>query len=180
LTLTLQGQRMRLATLFLPPALLLAAAAEAQEAAPRSAEPRARAQAALIYPLTVIVRSNLDFGFLGVTAAGTAVINPDTGALSTTGGVTALGGQPRPATFIGAARSATVVNLKLPNQPVTLTRVGGTETMQLRSFTLQGQDKRAIARMTSFEFNVGGTLVVGANQAEGLYSGTFDIIVQYP
>lgn len=159
---------------------LLPVGAAGAQAVPRSAEPRARTQAALIYPLTVIVRSNLDFGYLGVSAAGTAVIDPNTGALRTTGGVTALGGQARPATFIGAARSATVVNLKLPNQPVTLTRVGGTETMQLRDFTLQGQDKRALARMTSFEFNVGGTLVVAATQAEGLYSGTFDITVQYP
>jgi hypothetical protein len=94
--------------------------------------------------------------------------------------VTSLGGLPRPATFVGAARSATVVNLKLPNQPITLTRVGGTQTMQVRDFTLQGQDKRALARMTSFEFNVGGTLVVGAGQAEGIYTGSFEVTVQYP
>jgi hypothetical protein len=170
---------MRLALLLTLPALLLGTAASAQ-VTPRSAAPRAQAQAALIYPLTVVVRSSLDFGYLGVTAAGTAIIDPNTGALRTTGGVTALGGQPRPATFIGAARSASVVNLKVPNQPITLRRVDGTETMQLRDFTLQGQDKRAIARMTSFEFNVGGTLVVAATQAEGLYTGTFDITVQYP
>lgn len=161
------------------PALFVAAAAEAQQA-PRSALPRAQAQTALIYPLTVVVKNGMDFGYLGVNAAGTAVINPETGVLTTTGGVTRLGGQPTPATFIGAARSASVVNIKVPNQPITLTRVGGTETMQLRNFTLQGQDKRAIARMTSFEFNVGGTLVVAAGQVEGLYSGSFDITVQYP
>lgn len=171
---------MRRILLLVPAALFLASAAEAQQVAPSSAVPRQQAQAALIFPLTVIVKNHMDFGYLGVTAAGTAVIDPNTGALGTTGGVTRLGGQPRPATFIGAARSATVVNIRVPNQPVTLTRVGGTETMQLRNFTLQGQDKRAIARMTSFEFNVGGTLVVAAGQAEGLYSGTFDIIVQYP
>ena len=162
------------------PALLLASAAEAQQASARSATPRAAAQTALIYPLTVVVKNNMDFGYLGVTAAGTAVIDANSGLLSTTGGVTSLGGRPSPATFIGAARSASVVNIRIPNQPVTLTRVGGTETMQLRNFTLQGQDKRAIARMTSFEFNVGGTLVVGANQVEGLYTGSFDIIVHYP
>jgi hypothetical protein len=162
-------------------ALLSAAApARAQRSAPQSSVPRAQAQAALIFPLTVIIRSNLDFGYLAVAGAGTAVIDPNTGSLRVTGGVTALGGQPRPATFIGAARSATVVNLKLPNQPVTLTRVGGTENMQLRDFTLQGQDKRSLARMTSFEFNVGGTLVVPAGQVEGLYTGSFDVTVQYP
>jgi hypothetical protein len=171
---------MRRAFLLALPALSLAEAASAQLAGPRSATPRAQAEAALIFPIQVVVRSNLDFGYLAVAGAGTAVINPNTGALSVTGGVTALGGQPRPAAFIGAARSATVVNLKIPNQPITLTRVGGTQTMQVRDFTLQGQDKRAIARMTSFEFNVGGTLVVPAGQAEGVYTGTFEVTVQYP
>ena len=149
-------------------------------AAPIAAVNKPKAYVALIYPLTVITKNDMDFGYLAVTTAGTAVINPNTGALTTTGGVTAVGGTPRPATFIGAARSAAVVNLRVPNQPITITRVGGTETMQVRNFTLQGQDKRTLARMESFEFNVGATLVVGANQREGLYTGTFDVTVQYP
>jgi len=149
-------------------------------AAPVVAAPRAEAQAALVYPLTVIKKIDLDFGYLAVTTAGTAVINPNTKALTTTGGVVSLGGNPVPATFIGAARSASVVNIRVPNQPVTLTRVGGTETMTASNWTLQGQDKRTLARMQSFEFNVGATLNVRANQPEGLYVGTFDITVQYP
>lgn len=171
---------MRPAFLLTCPALLLATAAQAQQSAPRSAVPRAKAQAALIYPLTVITKANMDFGYLSVIGAGTAVINPNTNALTVSGGVTALGGTPRPATFIGAARSAAVVNIRVPNQPITLTRVGGTETMQVRNFTLQGSDKRALARMESFEFNVGATLTVNAGQAEGVYTGTFDVTVQYP
>ena len=156
------------------------AAAAPASAAPIAAVNKPKANLALIYPLTVITKNDMDFGYLAVTTAGTAVINPNTGALTTTGGVTAVGGTPRPATFIGAARSAAVVNLRVPNQPITITRVGGTETMQVRNFTLQGQDKRTLARMESFEFNVGATLVVGANQREGLYTGTFDVTVQYP
>jgi len=160
-------------------ALLLAAGASA-EAAPVSASPKAKARASLIYPLTVVRKNDMDFGYLAVTTAGTAVINPNTGALTTTGGVVSLGGAPMPATFIGAARSSAVVNIRVPNQPLTITRVGGTETMIVRDFTLQGADKRTLARLEAFEFNVGATLGVGANQAEGLYTGTFDIIVQYP
>lgn len=156
------------------------AAAGSAWAAPIAAANKPKANVALIYPLTVITKNDMDFGYLAVTTSGTAVINPNTGALTTTGGVIAVGGTPRPATFIGAARSAAVVNLRVPNQPITITRVGGTETMQVRNFTLQGQDKRTLARMESFEFNVGATLVVGANQREGLYTGTFDVTVQYP
>lgn len=149
-------------------------------AAPIAAAVKPKANAALLFPLTVIRKNDLDFGYLGATAAGTAVINPNTGVLTTTGGVIAIGGNPMPATFIGAARSSAVVNIRVPNQPLTLVRSGGTQTMIVRDFTIQGSDKRTLARMESFEFNVGATLVVGANQAEGLYTGTFDIIVQYP
>jgi hypothetical protein len=34
--------------------------------------------------------------------------------------------------------------------------------------------------MESFTFNVGGTLNVAANQVEGVYTGTFEVTVQYP
>ena len=160
--------------------LLLAAPAGAQQASPRSAVPRAQAQAALIYPLTVITKGDMDFGAIAVAGAGTAIIDPGTNALTVTGGVSRLGGSPRAATFLGASRSAAVVILKVPNQPITLTRIGGNETMQVRDFTLQGLDKRTLARLESFEFNVGATLIVTAGQVEGIYSGTFDVEVQYP
>ena len=171
---------MRFPILGLLLALGLAMPAAAQQVLPRSAVPRAQATAALIYPLTVITKANMDFGSIAVAGAGTAVIDPNSGLMSVTGGVTRLGGAPQPATFVGAARSAAVVIIRVPNQPITLTRVGGSETMQVRSFTLQGQDKRTLARLESFEFNVGATLVVAAGQVEGVYSGTFDVTVQYP
>ncbi|MFC7536194.1 DUF4402 domain-containing protein [Sphingomonas sp. GCM10030256] len=147
---------------------------------PLAPDPRPKAQTALIHPLTVVKRNDLDFGYLGVAGAGTAVINPNTRALSVTGAVTPLGGNPIPATFIGASKSAVVVNIKIPNQPITLTRVGGTETMTVGNWTLQGQDKRTLARMESFEFSIGATLNVKANQMEGLYTGSFDVTIQYP
>jgi hypothetical protein len=73
-----------------------------------------------------------------------------------------------------------VVNIKVPNKPSTLTRVGGTETMTVTNFTLQGQSRRALAKAASFTFRVGGTLNVAAGQVEGVYVGTFDVTVQYP
>lgn len=141
---------------------------------------RVQATVALIHPLTVVKKTDMDFGYLSATTAGTAVLEPNANSLSTTGGVRALGGAPTAAEFIGAAESSTVVNIKVPNQPITLTRVGGTETMTVGNWTLQGQSKRTLARMTNFEFRVGGTLNVKANQVEGFYTGTFDVTVQYP
>lgn len=167
------------------PVTALSALALATFSAPAAAEPvgaaeKAQAKVTLIYPLTVLKANDMDFGYLSSTTAGTAVLDPNTNTLSTTGGVTAMGGSPTAAEFTGAAQSSAVVNIKVPNQPITLTRVGGTETMTVDNWTLQGQSKRSIARMTSFTFRVGGTLNVNAAQAEGFYTGTFDITVQYP
>ena len=147
-----------------------------------AADPPTNSTAAvhILRPLTVQKIDDLEFGWISATAAGTIVLNPVNGAITTTGGVLPLGGTPRAAQFAGAASGNAVVNIKLPNQPVTLTRAGGTETITLSKFTLDGPDKRTMAQASSFNFKVGGTLTVGANQADGNYEGTFTVTVQYP
>ena len=150
-------------------------------AAPIAAVDDAGATTALLHPLQVLKRQDLDFGYVQAgTTAGTVVIDPNTSAISATGGATLLGGTPHPALFTGAAKSNSVVNIKIPKQPITITRVNGTETMTVSKFTLEGLDKRQAAKNVSFDFRVGGTLNVSANQAEGLYVGTFEVSVQYP
>ncbi len=154
-------------------------------AAPGSAAPIASptppaAQAALMRPLTLTKLADMDFGSLGVTTAGTAVIDPVTNTMSVTGGVIRLGGTPHAARFAGATSSSAVVNIKIPNNTILLTRIGGTQTIQLNAFTLDGQSKRALAQAGVFEFAVGATLRPVANQLEGVYTGTFDVTIQYP
>ena len=150
-------------------------------AAPVTPSQNATATAAFLHPLELINRRDLDFGYLApATGAGTVVINPDTDAVTATGGVLLLGGSPHAALFTGAARSSSVVIIRIPKQPITVTRSGGTETMTVSKFTLEGLDKRAIAAMTSFDFRVGATLNVNANQTEGIYVGTFEVSVHYP
>ena len=165
-------------TAALPLALLAPAAALAAPVPAPSPRP---GQAQLIRALTLNKVADMDFASLGVIGAGTAIINPVTDTMTTTGGVVRLTGTPRAARFIGAAGGQSpVVNIRIPNRPVTLTRVGGTETMALDDFTLDGQSKRQLAQAGAFEFKVGGTLQVSAGQAEGLYTGTFDVTIQYP
>ena len=148
-------------------------------AAPISADQSATT--AILHPLEILKREDLDFGYVGVGAiAGTVVINPTTGAITSTGGALLLGGTAHPAMFTGAAKSSSVVIIRIPKQPITLTRVTGTETMTVSNFTLEGLDKRQAARNVAFDFRVGATLNVGANQAEGVYLGTFDVSIQYP
>lgn len=141
----------------------------------------ASANAAIILPLSLTKLQDMDFGSLATTTAGTAVLDPDTDSLGVTGGVTPVGGAPHCAEFVGSAEHNAVVNIKLPKQPVTLTRSGGTETMTATNFTLQsGFTRRSLAQMDSFTFRVGATLNVASGQVEGTYVGTFDVTVQYP
>ena len=159
-------------------AALLGAVPARALAVPATSDSTAAVQ--LLRPLTVQKVRDLDFGWISATAAGTIVLNPTDGSIATTGGVLPLGGTPRAAQFTGAASGNSVVNIKLPNRPVTLTRAGGTETISLSNFTLDGPDKRTMAQSPSFNFRVGGTLTVGANQTDGNYEGTFTVTVQYP
>ena len=163
-------------------AAMLVAALFAQPATaqPVGAALKPRVTVALIYPLTVVKKTDMDFGYLSAITAGTAVLDPNANALTTTGGVRSMGGAPSSAEFIGASESSAVVNIKVPTQAILLTRDGGTETMRLDNWTLQGQSKRTLARKSSFNFRVGGTLHVAAGQVEGHYVGTFDVTVQYP
>jgi len=115
-------------------------------AAPRAASPPATATGTLLFPLEIVKNRDLDFGNIAAGAtAGTVVINPETDTISATGGALLLGGAPHAAQFTGAAKGNNVVIIRIPKQPVTLTRVGGTQTMTANNFTLQGLDKRAVA-----------------------------------
>ena len=155
-------------TLAAPAAMLVATLfAQPATAQPVEAAAKPRVTVALIYPATVVKKTDMDFGYLSAITAGTAVLEPNANTLTTTGGVQAMGGAPTSAEFLGASESSAVVNIKVPTQAILLTRDGGTETMRLDNWTLQGQSKRTLARMSSFSFRVGGTLHVAAGQAEG-------------
>jgi len=162
-------------------ALTILLAPAAGQTAPKAAPTPAQATGTLLFPLEIVKNRDLDFGNVGTTAAaGTVVINPETDTISSTGGASLLGGTPHAAQFTGAAKGNNVVIIRIPKQPVTLTRVGGTQTMIADNFPLQGLDKRAVAARVAFDFKVGATLNVNANQAEGTYVGTFDVSIQYP
>jgi hypothetical protein len=163
-----------------PFGLVLLPIASAAVAAPVRASPKAKAEAAVLRPLTLLRQADMDFGTLAVTGAGTATINPISGGLTVTGGLTRAGGTVSPARYAGAATKQTVVNIRVPNQPVLITRVGGTETLSVSDFTLDGQDKRNLAAAQSFTFAVGAKLTVPAGAVEGLYAGEIDVTVQYP
>ena len=161
----------------LVPALLMSAVPTVGLAATQDS---ADAEAAILSPLSVIKRSDLDFGTVVVTGAGTAVMNPVSGALTTTGAVVPSGTAAHPARFTATGSKTAVALIRLPKNPATVTRVGGTETMTVSNWTLDGAVNRRIPVTDTFDFAVGATLNVGAAQAEGTYVGTFSVTVQYP
>jgi hypothetical protein len=160
-------------------ALLFAAAAPPLRAATPTVQ--SEAGAIVLKPLTLLKKDDLDFGTLVPSAGGgTATLDPVTGTVTATGGIVPLPGGTSPATFIGAGSRDAPYQIRLPKNPITLTRSGGTETMTVSSLTLDGNSTRLINAFEAFEFKVGGQLAIGANQAPGTYVGTFDVSVQYP
>lgn len=144
------------------------------------ASPPAQSQILVLKPLILERLQDMDFAMLGVTTGGTATIDPVSGTMTVTGGLVHIGGTPAPARFAGAASKRSVVNIRVPKQPVLIRRAGGTETLSVSNFTLDGQDKKNLAQQESFTFAVGAQITVPAGTIEGVYEGEIDVTVQYP
>ena len=149
-------------------------------AAPVPPDRDATATVAITQPASIRKLNDLNFANLTVTTPGTAVVNPNTDAMTTTGGVLHAGGVPYSALFEAISPVKNVVIIRIPRTPATITRVGGTETMTVDTWTLAGSANRNVVIQESFQFKVGGTLRVNANQVEGLYVGEFTVDIQFP
>ena len=161
-------------------ALLVAAPVPLRAATPAK---ESSAGAIVLRPLSLLKKTDMNFGTLATSpSAGTATLNPVTGVVSTTGGVTALpiGTSATAAVFVGAGSKNAPYQIRLPTNPITITRVGGTETMTVSNWTLDGPTNRRVPANQAFQFKVGARVNVGANQAGGTYAGTFNITVHYP
>jgi len=153
-------------------------------AAPVAPNKNSAATATITPPATLRKLEDLNFGCMIVTGVGTAVLNPNTDVVTTTGGVTKVGSATTCSSYSALFEAVSpikgVVIIRLPKVTSTLTRVGGTETMTAGAWTLDGSGNRNVPAKEPWAFKVGGTLFVNANQAEGLYVGTFTVDVQYP
>jgi hypothetical protein len=155
-------------------------------AAPVNPNKNAKSTATITPPTILRKLEDLNFGCLMVAGpiGGTAVLNPNTEVVTTTGGVTKIGGATTcpaySALFEAVSPLKGVVIVRLPKVLATLTRVGGTETMTAGAWTIDGSTNRNVPAKEAWAFKIGGTLFVNANQVEGLYVGTFAVDVQYP
>ena len=137
------------------------------------------AAAITLRPLSLLNLSDLDFATnIAGTTAGTVVIDPSTDARSTTGGTLAAGGAPQAAKFYTYGGPLQNVQVNRGPLPV-LNRAGGGASMNVTGLTLNGPTLRFLNAAGLLDLRVGGTLAVSANQPDGSYSGTFQIIVTY-
>ena len=158
--------------------LLFASLFSAGSAVAAPASGSATASAQIVPPLSVVNDRNLDFGVLSLNGAGSATIDPTTDALTTTGGILRAGGAPISAKFTGSGPGSLLVFIRVPAS-VTLTRSGGTETMLVNAFTIEGGAFRLFPGRTGFTFRVGATLTVPGTQLPGTYVGSYNVDVIY-
>ncbi len=132
------------------------------------------ADAEIIPAVTLGTPADIDFGTIAADATGgTAVVAASSGATTSCATLTCVGTS-SPGSIVVTSESGQTVDVSFATAgAVTLT--SGTDTMSMTpslsttSFTSTGSDT----------VYVGGTLTVGASQAAGTYSGTFDVNVDY-
>ena len=151
---------------------------------------QAKASANIVKPLSFFKTDDLEFGrIIAGTSAGTVRIHPN-GARTSTGGVTLVGdaSEYRPAGYAGKGGVTRIVFLSLGSSSIWIYNATG-QRMRVRNFEIgstptvildTGATRFSITNANGiFEFPIGATLEVGANQAQGAYSGTYTITATY-
>lgn len=153
-------------------ALSIASAANAATSA------TANATAEVLSTLSVSADSALDFGQIAANTGGTVTVNADS-TVSKTGALVSTGTR-APASFTVVGSKGAMVAVTLPTSAATLTRSNGTETMSLSGWNSNPNGAFQLDATTgSATFAVGGTLTVNPAQVAGVYSGTFNVSVEY-
>lgn len=155
----------------------------------------ANVRVGMIGPASVIKLQDMDFGRIAVYGtAGTVVLNPATSACTITGNLIQQGTCKRAEFTVQGRRNDRVRIREMNSGVVTLTGPAGA-TMTVTDFTINysgmspvsggGNAQGFLGRYQMDandgvgQFNVGGTLNVGAMQTPGVYNGTFVIQVVY-
>ena len=148
-------------------------------AAPVAASPKAEAQGLILIPLTLNKLQDLYFGTIIPSGlSGVVTVPADGSAPFATGGTTLLSSDPGyRARFAGAGTTGQLVLITV-NNPVLLSNGLG-DNVTVLALTMDGPAIRTIDATRAYAFNVGGILMVNANQPEGVYQADFDVTAQY-
>jgi Mat/Ecp fimbriae major subunit len=161
-------------TKFLKAAILAStvAATALVSTAAQAATASATARARILRQVTVTNTSDLQFGTI-VTAAAASTVVVSTAGARTCGAGLVCSGATTAAGFNVTGTTGQVVTISVPAS-VNLT--SGANSM---TATLNSSASTATLVANAASFSVGGTLAVGASQADGDYAGTFTATVDY-
>ena len=147
----------------------------------------AQSKAIVLRPLSFFRVQDMNLGdIVPGTAGGNVRLLPN-GTRTATGTVVLAGSSHQPARFAGLGTPNQTISISINPATTTLTGPGAPMTLSLLEI---GSTPTAILSTTpvffrigsslgNYNFPVGGTLAVGANQAAGVYSGTFTITLNY-
>jgi Mat/Ecp fimbriae major subunit len=148
-------------------ALLGGFAASSAQAATATATARAK----ILKNITLAKTADLDFGTIIVGTAGDTVVVSPAGVR--TCAVVTCTGTPTAAAFTISGTTGETVTIAATGS-ATLT--SGTNSMAISSYTTSAAT-RVLTGTDSF--SVGASLAVGANQADGVYTGSVNVTVNY-
>jgi len=136
----------------------------------------ATANASVIAPIAISQTAAMEFGSMSPTAVAGTVVLTTAGVRTSTNVDLAAGATPAAGAFSvsGNANSAYSVTL-----PTTVTLASGANSMTLQAFGDDAGATPTIPGTGPATFSVGATLVVGANQAAGGYTGSYTVTVNY-
>ena len=139
----------------------------------------ASGRARVLTQISIANTGDLDFGtLLRGTAAGTATIKPNSDARTTTGGTVAAGGTPRAASFAISGTPNRLVSIRVAPNPTILSNGSG-GTIRVNTFRLNGAANRRLSAAGTIALRVGARINLAANQADGVYTGTFNVTINY-
>ncbi len=136
------------------------------------------ATAHIVSPIEITKESDLLFGNMASgPAAGEVIIGVD-GSRSVSGGVTLIqaGNNHQAAMFVVTGHPDATFSIVLP---VSITLEYNGETMNVYQFVCDQGSSSQLSTNGDATLSVGATIQVGAAQAAGLYTGTFDVTVAY-
>ncbi|MEY2928404.1 MAG: hypothetical protein RL367_2881 [Pseudomonadota bacterium] len=171
-------------------ALLTVAGAMIWAGTANAASRVATGKVVIVRPNVFINVQDLDFGAIIPSAAAGTVTIPPFGARTSTGGITVVPTSLfTPARFAGEGTSGQLVAISVTATSINLTRVGGTQTMAVDTFVIGSTPTMVLGTAPTlftigsstgiFNFPVGATLRVNANQVEGSYVGNFTVTLNY-
>lgn len=159
----------------------LALTASPALAAPTSPNQNATATARIIRPLTLTWVQDLDLGTIllsGAGAWGGAVVSvSQAGALSCASPNVTCSGAVQAARYNVRGTNNQVVTITAPN--VTLTNANDPLQTLLMTVSSPGTVTLTSSGVPGDDFNLGGSITVASTTVDGVYSGTFDVTVDY-